>query len=68
MAALARSSPEIESLSAAAFLLRDARAPLNRAEARSRSLWWIPVAQKRLANGFLLSSRSLSDPAMREEH
>jgi hypothetical protein len=22
------------------------RAPLNRAEARSRSLWWIPVAQK----------------------
>jgi hypothetical protein len=38
MAALARSSLEIESLSAAAFLLRDARAPLNRAEARSRSL------------------------------
>jgi len=31
MAALARSSREIESLSAAAFLLRDARAPLNRA-------------------------------------
>jgi hypothetical protein len=67
MAALARSSPEIESLSAAAFLLRDARAPLNRAEARSRNLSWIPLAQ----NGSpvdLLSSRALSDSAMRREH
>jgi hypothetical protein len=51
MVALARSSLEIESLLAAAFLLRDARAPLNRAEARSRNLWWVRGA-KRLASGF----------------
>jgi hypothetical protein len=68
MAALARSSPEIESLSAAAFLLRDGgrRSTVRRPD--HEAFWWIPVAQKRLANGFLLSSRSLSDPAMREEH
>jgi hypothetical protein len=68
MAAVGKNSPEKANLfRPAALLLRDARAPLNRAQASSRNLGWVP-RRKTARQRILVNSRALSDSAMHREH